>query len=141
MESAITAQFTPRESTAPTRRAWPGWTISGVIVAFLAFDIVTKFLRPPQVMEAFARTGWPTELSIPIGAILLVCTVLYMIPRVSVLGAAFLTAYLGGAVAANLRLEEPLFTHTLFPVYFGLLVWIGLWLREPKLRGIFPLVK
>ena len=66
---------------------------------------------------------------------------LYVIPSTSVLGAVFLTGYLGGAVATNLRLLNPLFSHTLFPVYFGILVWIGLWLREPKLRSVFPLLQ
>jgi hypothetical protein len=107
----------------------------------MLFDAVGKFAKPAQVVEAFARTGWPLELSAPIGAILLTCTVLYLIPRTSVLGAMLLTGYLGGAVATNLRLQNPLFTHTLFPVYFGVLIWVGLRLREPKLASVFPLLK
>lgn len=118
-----------------------GWIISGLITAFLLFDVAGKFAKPAQIAEAFARTGWPLELSVPIGAILLVCTVLYLIPRTSLLGAILLTGYLGGAVATNLRLENPLFTHTLFPVYFGVLIWIGLWLREPRLANVFPVLK
>lgn len=109
--------------------------------AFMLFDALGKFAKPAQVIEAFARTGWPVELSVPLGAVLLTCTVLYLIPQTSVLGAALLTGYLGGAVATNLRLENPLFTHTLFPVYFGLLLWLGLWLREPRLRAVFPLLR
>lgn len=118
-----------------------GWSISGLMVAFNLFDVFGKLARPPQVVEAFARTGWPVELSSTLGIILLLCTVLYVIPRTSLLGAVFLTGYLGGAVATNLRLHNPLFSNTLFPVYFGVLVWIGLWLREPKLRPVFPLTR
>src|ERR1700759_3186859 len=121
-------------------RTWVGWVISGLIAAFLLLDALVKFAKPPQVAEAFARTGWPLDLSIPIGAILLICTVLYLIPQISVLGAILLTGYLGGAVATNLRLHNPLFSHTLFPVYFGVLVWMGLRLREPQLKAVFPMV-
>lgn len=118
-----------------------GWVISGLVTAFMLFDAVGKFVKPAAVVEAFARTGWPIELSATIGAILLFCTILYVVPQTSVLGAILLTGYLGGAVATNLRLENPLFSHTLFPVYFGVLVWVGLWLREPALEPVFPFVK
>lgn len=124
--------------TAGQTRA--GWIVSGLVTAFMLFDGIGKLVKPQAVIDAFARTGWPVQLSAPIGIILLICTVLYMIPRCSALGAILLTGYLGGAVATNLRLENPLFTNTLFPVYFGVLVWIGLWLREPKLRTVFPLL-
>lgn len=117
-----------------------GWGISGLIGAFLLFDVFGKFAKPAQVVEGFARSGWPIELSVPIGAVLLACTVIYFIPRTSVLGAILLTGYLGGAVATNLRLQNPLFTLTLAPVYFGVLIWVGLWLREPRLRGVFPVL-
>ncbi|MGA8044424.1 MAG: DoxX family protein [Terracidiphilus sp.] len=123
------------------RQSTIGWSISGLMVAFNLFDVFGKLAKPPQVVDAFVRVGWPIEVSSTIGIILLACTVLYVIPRTSVLGAALLTGYLGGAVATNLRLQNPLFTHTLFPVYFGVLVWIGLWLREPKLRPVFPLLQ
>jgi hypothetical protein len=118
-----------------------GWSMSGLMVAFNLFDVFGKLARPPQVVAAFARTGWPVQLSSTLGIILLICTVLYILPRTSVLGAILLTGYLGGAVATNLRLQNPLFSNTLFPVYFGVLVWIGLWLREPKLRTVFPLMR
>jgi hypothetical protein len=118
-----------------------GWIISGLVTAFMLFDAIGKFVKPAAVVEAFARTGWPIELAATVGTILLFCTVLYVIPQTSVLGAILLTGYLGGAVATNLRLENPLFSHTLFPVYFGVLVWIGLWLREPELEPVFPFVR
>lgn len=117
-----------------------GWIISGLVIAFMLFDAVGKFVKPAPVVEAFARTGWPIELSATVGAVLLLCTILYAVPQTSVLGAILLTGYLGGAVATNLRLENPLFSHTLFPVYFGVLVWVGLWLREPELEPVFPFV-
>jgi len=126
---------------APKARFRTGWSISGLVTAFMLFDSVGKFAKPAPVINGFARTGWPIELSAPLGAILLTCTVLYVIRRTSVLGAILLTGYLGGAVATNLRLENPLFTHTLFPVYLGVLVWAGLWLREPRLGTLVPLVK
>ena len=122
-------------------RTWAGWIISGLVAAFLFLDAAIKFIKPPQVVEAFVRSGWPIDLSVVVGAILLICTVVYLIPKISVLGAVLLTGYLGGAVATNLRLHNPLFSYTLFPIYFGVLVWIGLWLREPQLKAVFPFVR
>lgn len=121
-------------------RKWAGWIISGLAAAFFLMDAVMKFAKPAAVVEAMARTGWPMDLSATLGAILLICTVLYLIPRTAVLGAILLTGYLGGAVATNLRLHNPLFTNTLFPVYFGVLAWVGLWLREHRCRAVFPFV-
>jgi hypothetical protein len=118
-----------------------GWGVSAAVGAFMLFDVVGKLIKPAPVVEAFARTGWPVELSATLGVILLVCTGFYLFPKTSVLGAILLTGYLGGAVATNLRLENPLFTNTLFPVYFGVLVWGGLWLREPRLRRLIPVLK
>lgn len=117
-----------------------GWGISGLMAAFMLLDALGKFAKPAQVVEAFARTGWPIELGAQLGTILLTCTVIYLIPQTSVLGAILLTGYLGGAVATNLRLGNPLFSHTLFPVYFGVLIWVGLWLREPRIGATFPIV-
>jgi DoxX-like family len=116
-----------------------GWVISGLVAAFTALDGVAKLIRPATVAEAFARTGWPMDLSITLGCILLVCTLLFLIPRTAVLGGVLLTGYLGGAVATNLRLHNPWFSNTLFPVYFGVLVWVALWLRTARLKDVFPL--
>src|SRR5579872_1601847 len=121
-------------------RTLSGWIITGLVGAFMLFDAIGKFIKPAAVVEAFARTGWPIQLSTTIGTILLICTLIYLLPKASVLGAILLTGYLGGAVATNLRLQNPLFSHTLFPVYFGILVWVGLWLREPALEPVFPFV-
>jgi DoxX-like family len=120
-------------------RLWTGRIITGLVAAFLLFDAAIKFTKPAPVAAAFARTGWPLELSVTLGAILLTSTVLYLIPQTAVLGAVLLTGYLGGAVATNLRLENPLFSNTLFPVYFGILTWAGLWLRDRRLGELLPL--
>ena len=115
-----------------------GWVVSGLVAAFMLMDAGVKFLKPPAVAVAFQRTGWPMDLSVTLGVILLGCTVLYLIPRTAVLGAILLTGYLGGAVATNLRLHNPAF-NTWFPVVFGVLAWIGVWLRERKVSQVFPL--
>lgn len=119
-------------------RVRTGWVIGGLITAFMVFDAAGKFAKPVPVVDAFARTGWPIGLAPALGAILLTSTAIYLVPRTSLLGAILLTGYLGGAVATNLRVENPLFSNTLFPVYFGVLVWVGLWLREPRIRSVFP---
>jgi hypothetical protein len=116
-----------------------GWILSGLLAAFMLLDGVMKLVKPAPVAEAFARTGWPMDLSVTLGCILLVSTLLFLFPRTAVLGAILLTGYLGGAVATNLRLHNPLFSNTLFPVYFGVLVWMALHLREPKVKAVFPL--
>lgn len=143
MSSTTPTQFLVQPSaTAVSRgRIWTGRVIAGFATLFLLFDATMKFVRPAAVLQAFARTGWPPELSIPLGAILLTCTVLFVVPRTAVLGGLLLTGYLGGAVAANVRLENPLFSHTLFPVYFGVLIWASLLLRDPRLVEILPLVR
>ena len=120
---------------------WTGRIISGLIVAFLLMDAVMKFVIPPAVVKGMADSGWPLHFSRPLGTILLTCLIIYVIPRTSVLGAILLTGYLGGAVASNMRLSLPLFTYTLFPIYFGVLIWGSLFLREPRLRQLIPLKK
>jgi hypothetical protein len=122
-----------------TRRLWIGRIFSGLVVLFLVFDSLGKFFKPAPVVEGFARLGFPVSLSLAIGTILLVCTMLYAIPRTSILGAVLLTGYLGGAVASQLRIGEPLFGYVLFPVYFGILLWTGLLLREDRLREFIGL--
>ncbi len=94
---------------------------------------------PAPVTQAFERLGYSTSLAAVIGILLLACTAVYAIPRTAVLGAILLTGYLGGAIASNLRIGEPLFSHVLFPVYVALLIWGGLYLREDRLRTLVPL--
>jgi ABC-type transport system involved in cytochrome c biogenesis permease component len=122
-----------------TKRIWTGRVISGLVAGFLVFDSVLKFLKPPPVVDTFAHLGLPVSLAVPLGIILLFCDALYVIPRTSVLGAVLLTGYLGGAVVTHLRSGDPLFSHVLFPIYFGALIWLGLYLREGRLRALIPL--
>jgi len=117
---------------------WAGRLVSGLAVLFMIFDGITKVMRLRQVIEASVRIGFPENTIVGIGASLLVCTALYVFPRTSVLGAILLTAHLGGAVAANVRVGSPIF-NTSFPVIFGMLVWLGLFLRESRLRALIPL--
>lgn len=115
-----------------------GRILSGLAISFLALDSVMKIVKAPPVLDASARLGIPAELTVGIGLLLLLCTILYSLPRTAVLGAILLTGYLGGAVFTNLRAGQPLFSHVLFPVYFGALLWSGLLLRDPALRELIP---
>ena len=108
--------------------------MSGLGVAFLLMDGVMKLFKPAVVREAFARLGYPESEIMGIGVLLLACTALYLIPRMSILGALLLTGYLGGAIATHVRVGDPLFSHVLFPVYVGVMVWGGLFLRDNRLR-------
>jgi len=120
------------------RRLWAGRIMSALPALFLVFDGVIHIMRIPPVVEAFARLGYSINLAVPLGIIEIACILLYVIPRTSVLGAVLLTGYLGGAVATNLRTGAPLFSNVLFPVYVGVLLWGGLYLRDNALRGVFP---
>jgi hypothetical protein len=122
------------------RAFWAGWIMSGLTIAFMLMDATMKLLALPVVLETSAPLGFPgAGMARGLGAVLLVCTVLYVLPRTAVLGAILLTAYLGGAVATQLRVGSPLFTHMLFGVYLGVLLWGGLYLRDATLRTLFPL--
>ena len=129
--------------TAPVSKKslWTGRIMSGLVIAFLAVDVVIKFVKPAPapVVETCAHLGLPLSLAPVLGMILLMSTALYVIPNTSVLGAILLTAYLGGAVATHLRVGDPLFSHVLFPTYLGVLLWGGLYVREPRLRALIPL--
>ncbi|QYO66530.1 DoxX family protein [Leptolyngbya sp. 7M] len=121
------------------KRPWAGYIITALPALFLLMDAVMKFVKPEPVVETTVGLGYPEHLIGPIGAILLISLVLYLIPKTAVLGAILLAGYLGGAVATHVRVESPLFTHTLFPVYIGILIWLGLYLREARLRALLPL--
>ena len=120
---------------------WAARIVSALPVLLLFMDGVMKLIKPAPVVEATVRLGYPEAVILPLGIVLLFCTVLYAIPRTSVLGAVLLTGYLGGAVATHVRVGAPLFTNTLFPIYFGLLIWGGLYLRDGRLRALLPLKK
>ena len=121
------------------KKIWAGRAISALVVLFLIFDSLMKFVKPAPVVTASAHLGLPVSAVAGIGIVLLACTTLYVIPRTSILGAILLTGYLGGAVATHLRVGDPLFSHVLFPTYVGALVWLGLYLRDDRLRALIPL--
>jgi len=119
-------------------RFWAGWGLSGLMILFMLFDSIGKLALERHVIEATMQVGYPLHAIRPLGAIALACTVLYAIPRTSILGAILLTAYLGGAVASKMRIDDPLFSSVLFGVYFGVLVWGGLYFRDEQLRAMIP---
>lgn len=106
-----------------------GWSLTIFITLFLAFDIVMKFVNSEEVKTAVMELGFPVSMAPKLGVLLLAITALYLIPRTAYIGAVLLTGYLGGAVATHLRLDNPLFSHTLFPIYVGIVAWAGLLLR------------
>jgi hypothetical protein len=116
-----------------------GRIVSAIPALFLLLDGVGKLVKPTQVVEGTIKLGYTESVILPLGIVLLACTVVYLIPRTAVLGAILLTGYLGGAVATHVRVGDPLFTHILFPIYVGALVWGGLFLRDERLRALLPL--
>jgi DoxX-like protein len=114
---------------------WAGRITSALPVLLLLFSSIMKFVKPASVVEGFVRLGYPESLALGIGIVELACTVIYVIPRTSVLGAILLTGYLGGATATHVRIGEPFF----MPIILGVLVWGGLFLRDERLRALIPL--
>ena len=110
--------------------------MSALVVLFLLMDSVMKLMKPPFVVQATVQLGYPETVIVGLGIVLLICTILYLIPRTAVLGAILITGYLGGAVATHVRVGDPLFSHILFPVYLAILLWAGLVLRNPRLRAV-----
>lgn len=126
--------------TISTAARWTGRVLSGVVVLFLLFDGAIKLLPLPVVTETMDKMGWGAGegLARSLGVITIACTVLYAVPPTSILGAILLSGYLGGAIASHVRIDSPLFSHTLFGLYLGLILWGGLWLRDPALRALLP---
>ena len=123
---------------AAGRRLWTGRTLSGLATLFLLFDSTGKLLQVQPVIDGTRQLGYPRDSVFSLGVILLSCVVAYVIPRTSTLGALLLTGYLGGAVATHVRVENPLFSHVLFPVYVAAVLWGGLLLRDPRLGAFLP---
>lgn len=138
--TAIQANFSAEKTSASRKALWAGRIISGFVVLFLLVDAGFKLIRPlpAPAVEAFGKLGYPVAFASGIGILLLACVATYLIPRTSVLGAILLTGYLGGAVASHVRVGDPWFSHALFPVYVGLFIWGGLYLRDEKLRALIP---
>jgi DoxX-like protein len=122
--------------TVSKKSLWAGRIISAVIVLFLLFDGGVKVMRLAPAVDATVRLGYPARLLLAIGIAELTCAILYVIPRTSILGAILLTGYLGGATATQVRLEDPWF---FFPIVIGVLVWLGLYLRDERLRELVPI--
>lgn len=131
------SQITPAFSSSSWAKR-VGWALSALIILFMLFDGLTKLALEHHVLQATVQIGYPPHSIRPIGLTLLIITVLYAIPRTSVLGAVLLTGFLGGAVAAKVRIDDPMFSSVLFGVYFGLIAWVGLYLREPRVRVLLP---
>jgi len=130
-----------RIQTAPAskKNLWAGRIFSALAILFLLFDSSGKLLKLAPVVEGTVQLGYPESAILGIGIVELVCLALYVIPRTSIFGAVLLTGFLGGAVATHVRLGNPLFSHVLFPVYIGALVWGGLFLLDGRLRTLVPL--
>jgi hypothetical protein len=128
--------------TAPVSKPalWTGRVLSGLVILFMLFDGAIKLVPWPIVTETMEKIGYGSSESLArtLGIITVACTVLYAIPPTSIVGAILLTGYLGGAMASHLRIGSPLFSHTLFGLYLGLMVWGGLWLRDKSLRALIP---
>jgi uncharacterized membrane protein YphA (DoxX/SURF4 family) len=116
---------------------WTGYVMSILPVLLLLMSAVMKFAKPEPVVEGFAHLGYPESLALALGIVELGCTILYLIPQTAVLGAILLTAYLGGATATHVRVEEAFF----MPIVLGIFVWGGLFLRDRRIRALIPFRK
>jgi len=117
---------------------WIGRVLSGLVALFLLFDGAMKLVKPAFVVEGTLKYGYSESTLIPLGIVLVISTILYLVPSTSVLGAILLTGYLGGAVATHVRAGEGPFP-VFFPVVFGALLWLALYLRDLRLRALVPL--
>lgn len=113
---------------------WTGRVLSGLASAVFLFSCSGKLLGSAQMVQGFDHLGWPSAVMTMLGALELVCVVLYLIPQIAVLGGIILTGYLGGAIATHVRIGEPVYLH----IAIGLFIWGGLYLREPRLRKLIP---
>lgn len=134
---------TPLATTSPVASpsrarlvTWAGRVLTGIVVLFLTFDVAIKFFATPEALAGTAQLGWQPHHLPVIGTLGLVCLVLYLVPRTAPLGAILWTGYLGGAIATHVRLDNPLFSHVLFPVYVAAFLWGGLYLRDARVRNI-----
>ena len=125
-------------ASLPAKGVWAGRVVSWLPALFLLLDGVAKLFKPAPVIEGTVKLGYSESVIIPLGIVLIACTVLYLIPRTAVLGAILLTGYLGGAVATHVRVNESWFS-IFFAVTFGALLWLGLYLRDARLRELVPL--
>ena len=117
---------------------WIGWLLSVLPSLMLLFSGSMKLVKPEDVVKGFEHLGYPEHLALALGIVEVSCTLVYLIPRTAVLGAILLTGYLGGAIATHVRLLEMQF---LVPLVLGVLIWGGLFLRDPQVRALIPIRK
>ena len=118
-----------------------GWILSGLFALFIVgASAAPKLLGLDAATSSFEALGWPQRYVLMIGLLEIGLTLLYLYPATSLLGAVLMTGLLGGAIASQLRVDAPLFSHTLFGLYLSVTLWLGLWLRSPRFRDVFPLV-
>ena len=144
MKTEKETQFVQALTSVPPvskARLWTGRILSALPALFLLMDGIMKVMKPDFVVKATVELGYPEEVIFGLGIVVLICVILYIIPNTAVLGAILLTGYLGGAVASHLRHGDPLFSHVLSPVYFAILLWGGLYLREPRVSALVPFRK
>jgi hypothetical protein len=135
LDSAAPATRAPADVSAIAR--WTGRAATGIAVLFIVFDTAVKLVSAKVAVDATVQLGYAPHHVPAIGIIELACLALYLVPRTAFVGAVMWTGYLGGAVASNVRLDNPLFSHTLFPVYVAALLWGGLYSRDARLRALF----
>ncbi len=127
------------QNAGPRAMRWAGWVLTGLFILFMLLDVAIKWLDLPFVDDAMRQLGYARGVGFWIGVLETILLVLYVVPRTSVLGAVLFTGVFGGAIASHLRVGDPLFSHDLFGVYLGAVMWAGLWLRDPALRAVLPL--
>src|SRR5207237_124788 len=125
-----------RQGPASKAMIWIGWLLSALPSLMLLFSGSMKLVKPEDVVKGFEHLGYPEHLALALGIIEIGCTLIYLIPRTAVLGAILLTGYLGGAIATHVRLLELQF---LVPLILGVLIWGGLFLRDPRMRALIPI--
>ncbi len=122
-------------------RLWTARVMSWIVIVFMLMDGIFKFIQPEEVVQGTLELGYAEHHIAIIGALALIFVLLYAFPRTSLLGVVLLTGFWGGAIASNLRMDLPLFSHILFPVYLAFLAWGALWLRDERVRNLIPLLK
>jgi hypothetical protein len=135
MEATVARTESVPSAVPSSSRVLAGRLVTALPVLFLAFDTAIKLVGIEPVVESFRELGYPVSLARGIGLLELVCLSFYLAPRTAPIGAVLLTGYLGGAVATHVRVESPLLSHTLFPIYVGALLWLGLYLRDRRVRA------
>ena len=129
---------TPLAPTS-TPQLWIARTLGTLVILFMFFDSTIHLMKPAPVVDAFNRLGYPLSASVGIGILELLCLLAYAIPRTALLGAVLLTGVLGGAISTHVRAGSPAFEAYIFPTILGLMIWGGIWLRDSRLRAIFPI--